>query len=307
MCKGQTMTQRIFAFALVGFFIFAHFAQAQMSSTNFEIRWDALSTGGSDAASSASYELRDTIETGVAGAATSSSYQLAQGYRAGIDDQIITFEVFSQDLSTERSATALSGLVVTASTTGLSLNDFIVVIQDLGDSQVSAIGRVASLGAGTITVDAWKDSGSTPTIDGVNDYVYAVTSSTIAFGEVSSNSVSTAIIAFEVTAANDNGYTVQIVEDGNLRSGGNEIDDVSDGSVTAGAEEYGARSSDTSLSNSTFDTADSSLSTSFQDVATESSASFESRNFVTLKLGIDQSTIDGSYSHTISMIASGNF
>ena len=119
--------------------------------------------------------------------------------------------------------------------------------------------------------------------------------------------MSTVIVAFDVTAANDNGYVVQILEDGNLRSGGNVVNDVVDGSVTSGSEEYGARSSDTSISTSTFDTADTALSTTFSDVATEATASFESRNFVTLKVAIDEGTADGSYSQIVSLIASGNF
>lgn len=301
------MRSRIITFALVGFFVSAPIAEAAMASTNYEIRWDTLSTGGSDTSASASYLLRDTVETTVAGSAASSSYQLLQGYRAGIDDQLITFEVLAQDTTSRRAATALSGLTVTASTSGISVNDLIVVVQDIGSSQVAAIGRVASIGSGTLTVDAWKNGGTQPAIDGTNDYVYPLTATSIALGELSTSSVVTGIIAFEVTAANDNGYVVQLVEDANPRSGSADIDDVADGSVTAGSEEYGARASDTSIANSTFDTVDTAITTSFQDVATESLASFESRNFVTLKAAINNSTASASYAQTLSFIASGNF
>lgn len=301
------MSKRIITFAVVGIFVYASLAHAQMTSTNYEIRWDSVNTGGSDSASSGSYLLRDTSESTLAGTSTSTSYQLDQGYRAGVDDQIITFEVKTQSTSSSRSATALSGLTVTASTGGISVNDFIAVVQDAGASQVAAIGRVASIGAGTLTVDAWKNAGSVPTIDGTGDYVYPLTSTSVAFGDLSSSGVSTSIIAFDVTAANDNGYVVQILEDGNLRSGSNEIDDVSDGSVTTGSEEYGGRSSDTSLASSTFDTLDTAITTSFAQVATESSAQFESRNFVTLKVGVSSSTTTGSYSQILSVVASGNF
>ncbi|MCR4314057.1 MAG: hypothetical protein NUV84_02320 [Candidatus Uhrbacteria bacterium] len=301
------MRSRIITFALVGFFISAPIAQSAMSSANFEIRWDTLSTGGSDTAASGSYRLRDTAESVVAGSGSSSSYQLAQGYRAGVDDQILTFEVLAQTTASARSATALSGLTVTASTTGISVNSLIAVVQDVGASQVAAIGRVASLGAGSITVDAWKNGGTVPTVDGTNDYVYPLTSTSVAFGELSTSSVTAVIIAFEVNSANDNGFVVQVFDDGNLRSGGNEINDVGDGSVTTTTEEYGARSSDTSITNSTFDTADTGITTTSTDVATESSAIFESRNFVTLKAAIDEGTPDGSYSHIIALIVSGNY
>ena len=301
------MWSRIFTFAVVGFFVCAPLVQAAMTSTNFEIRWDTIRTGGSDTASSGSYLLRDTAESTVSGSSSSSTYQLTEGYRAGIDDQIITFEVKTQNTSSGRAATALSGLTVTASTSGLSVDDLIAVVQDLGSSQISAIGRIASLGAGTITVDVWKNGGTVPTVDGTNDYVYPLTSTSIAFGTLATSSVSTAIAAFEVTAANDNGYVVQIVEDGNLRSGSNDVSDVADGSVTSGSEEYGARSSDTSISSSTFDTDDTAITTTFTDVATESAAIFESRNFVTIKVAIDGTTSASAYSHIVSLVASGNF
>lgn len=299
------MRSRIVTFALVGFFISAHFVQASMSSTNYKIRWDTVSTGGSDTASSGSYFLHDTAEASVAGGATSSNYQLMQGYRSVA--QILTFEVLAQSNSSGRGATALSGTTVTASISDISVGDFVAVIQDLGASQIAAIGKVASLGSGTITVDIWKNGGTVPVVDGINDYVYKLTGTSIAFGTLGRTSVATAIVAFEVSASNDNGYSTQLVEDGNLRSGDNEINDVTDGSVTAGVEEYGARSSDTSLSGSTFDTADTALSTSFADVATEITSAFESRNFITIKAAIDQSTVNGSYSHVVSLIASGNF
>lgn len=301
------MKQRLFTFAAVGFFVCATFANAEMTSGNFRIRWDTVSTGGSDTSLSASYLLHDTGESAVAGSASSASYQLSQGYRAGVDDQIITFEVFAEDTASGRTATALAGTTVTADPTGLSVGDMIAVVQNVGVSQVAAIGRIASFGAGTIAVDVWKDAGAAPVIDGINDVVYPMNATTVAFGELSTFIVGTGIVAFEVTAANDNGFVVQVLEDGNLRSGANDIDDVADGSVTVAVEEYGARSSDTTLVSSTFDTADTALTTSFQSVATESSASFENRNFITLKAAISSSTTSGSYAHTISVIASGNF
>ncbi|MBI4435252.1 hypothetical protein HY630_01130 [Candidatus Uhrbacteria bacterium] len=301
------MCSRNFTFAVVGFFVWAPFLQAAMSSTNFEIRWDTVNTGGSDTGSSTSYQLRDSTEAVVGGSASSTTYQLLQGYRSGIDDQILTFEVRAQNTSSGRAATALSGLTVTASTSGLSVNDLIAVVQDVGASQVAAVGRVASLGSGTITVDVWKNGGTVPTVDGTNDYVYPITSTSVAIGDLSASSVATTLVAFEVNAANDNGYVIQIFEDGNLRSGSSDINDVSDGTVTAGAEEYGARSSDTSLSSSTFDTADTALTTTASDVATESGVIFESRNFITLKASMAAASAGGDYSHLVSLIASGNY
>lgn len=298
---------KIFAFAFVGVFVWAGFIQAQMSSTNYQIRWDTISTGGSDSATSTSYELRDSVEIGVSGSGTSTSYQLDQGYRTGVFDQIITFDVFAQDMTTGRTVTNLSGMTVTVDTSGISTGSYAAIIQDENSSNIPAIGRVSSVAAGTIVVDEWKHSGTMPVIDGVDDYLYLLSGNSIAFGELSTSNLSTAVIGWEVTVDNDNGYVVQVLEDGDLRSGADDIDSVADGSVTIGSEEYGGRSSDVTLANSTFDTEDTGITTSFQDVATESTFAFESRNFLILKATISSSSNEGSYAHTLSVIASGNF
>lgn len=307
ICRDEDMSKNVFTFAVVGFFLCAQFAHAEMSSTNFKIRWDAVSTGGSDTSSSASYQLRDSVDTSAANTATSTNYQLNAGYRAGIYDQILTFDVQAQNMASGRGVSGVSGTTVTASESGLSVGDMIALIQDQGVSQVVALGRVATLGSGSFTVDFWADNGTAPVIDGTNDYVYPVSGTSIAFGDLSSSSVSTAVIGMEVSIEDDNGYIIQVMEDGELRDGSNEIDDVADGTVSAGSEEYGARSSDTSIATTSFDTADSAITSSFQSVVTESGAAFESRNFLILKAGITGSTNEGSYAHTLNVIASGTF
>lgn len=297
----------IFSFIFVGVLTSAIVAHGQMSSTNFEIRWDSVGIGGADTSSSASYQLRDTGGNSSIGNSSSSSYQIAAGYRQGIFDQIITFDVFAQNNASERSATGLSGTTITADTSGLSIGDYVVVIQNKGGSQVSGIGKIISLGAGTITVDELKDNGTTPVIDGTNDYVYRLTGSSVDLGDIVTSAISTAIIGFDVSADLDGGYVVQVYEDGNLRDGSNDINDVSDGSVTTGSEEYGGRSSDTSLSGSTFDTQDTAFTTALKDVADETDPAFASRNFVTLKACISGSTPNGTYGHQLTFIVSGNY
>jgi hypothetical protein len=301
------MILRLFTFALVGLFVCTGFVRAEMTSTNYEIRWDTFSTGGSDTSTSSTYLLRDSVDGSSASRSSSSSYSLDHGYRQGVSDQVITFDVQVQDRSDERSVSALSGTTITTSVSGISVSDYVVLVQDKGASQVAAVGKVTSVGASSIVVDSLTNGGVAPTIDGSNDYLYQMDASAIALGTLSSSTFSTGIISMEVSAANDNGYVVQMFEDGDLRSGSNTIDDVADGSVTMGATEYGARSSDVSLASTTFDTVDSAITTTYQDVVTESSASFTSRNFVTIKASIAAGATDGSYSQTLSFIASGNF
>ena len=61
------MSNRILAATFVGIFVYTQFAYAQMTSTSFQIRWDSINTGGSDTASSTSYQLRDSLEAAVGG------------------------------------------------------------------------------------------------------------------------------------------------------------------------------------------------------------------------------------------------
>lgn len=293
--------------AIVGFLIVGRTALAGMSSANFEIRFDSIGPGGSDTSSSASYELRDTIGNMSPGISEGTNYQVSSGYRSGIFDQVIVFDVFGQQNSSERVATASAGNVISTDTGGLSVGDFIALVQDRGASQISAIGQIVSIGVGSITVDELKDGGVAPVIDGTNDYVYRLVGITGNFGTLETTSVSTSIIGMNVSADVDSGYSVQVFDDGDLRDGTNAINDVVDGTVTAGSEEYGGRSSDTTLSGSTFDTADTAFLVTAQDVADVSDAVFESRNFVTLKASKTGSTPNGSYAHQLSFVVSGNY
>lgn len=302
------MSKGILRTTLVGIFVYAQFAQAQMSSSSYLIRWDSVNTGGSDTGSSTSYQLRDTLEPVVAGRGTSTSYAVDQGYRGGVFDQVISFTVASQDLSNPLTASALSGTSVTvSSTSGIAVNDYVAVIQNLGASQVSAVGKVSSVSGSTITVDSWTNGGTTPTVDGSNDYVYELNGATVSMSNLSTSSVQTAIVAFDVSVDSTSGYVIQLAEDGEFRSGSNTVDDVADGTVTEATEEYGARSSDTSLASTAFDTSDAAVTATYQDLVTVSSVSMPSRSFVTLKAAVSSTTSSGTYSHILSFIASGNF
>ena len=293
--------------AFVGIFVYVISVSAAMTSTNFQILWDSVNAGGLDTSSSATYQLRDVVGDVSVGTGSSANYQTSDGYRSGIFDQTISFALFSQDASTSRAATALSGTTITADTTNLAENDYVVLIQDEGSGQVSAIGKISSIGVGQIVVDELKTAGSSPSIDGTNDVLYKLSGTTGAIGSLSSTTVNTTTIGFEVTADLTNGYTLKTYDDGNLRFGSYDIDDVSDGEVTVGSEEYGGRSSDTSLASSTFDTQDTAFTTSLQDVVTVSSNAFEDRNFVTLKSSMSPTSTAATYTHTLGFILSGNF
>ena len=304
------MNKFIAAFALVGFFVYTTPALAEMASTNYQIQWDSLSEGGSDTASSENYGIHDSVGSLSIGNSTSESYQTDSGYRAGIFDQVITFDILVQDSSASYAVTGRSGTTVSmTNTSGLSVGSSVAMIQDRGAGQISAIGFIASIAVNSsITVDSWSDNGTTPVIDGSNDYLHTISSgNSVSFGELSVSSVSTAIVGFEVNADLANGYSIQVIADGTLTNGTTSITDVIDGSVTAGSQEYGAISSDTTLASSTFDTQDSALTTSSQDVVTTASRAFNDRHFLTLKASKASLTPSGTYAQTLTIIASGNF
>lgn len=283
-----------------------------MSSTNYQILWDSTGLGGDTTSSSSSYRLDDTIEPMGGATATSSSYQLTNGYRPSVYERTVDFRVLGMERSYQVGATILASTTVTVSTTvGYAVNSYIILIQDQGASQVSAFGRVTSMTSTTLTVDAWTTNGTTPTIDGTNDVVYLMNvAPSLDFGTMSASTVSTLVVGWEATADVSQGYSVYIMADHALRStvsASTVIAAVSDGTVTAGSAEYGARSSDTTLALTTFDTQDTEITTSLQQVASRSDNSFESRDFLTLKAAIASGTTSAEYTQTLSVIFVGDY
>jgi len=284
---------------------------AQMTSSNFRIDWDNLSQGGGDTGSSSNYELRDSVGGQALGRITSTSYDVRGGYRGGIYDQTVAFEVLLQDATSQVGASALSGSTVTVSdATGFSVGDYVAVVQDEGASQVSAMGKISSVSGSDLVLDWLAEGDTSVSVDGTSDYVYALDGTSLSLGSLSSSAVATSIVGWEASTDVPDGYSVYVEENRGLAHSNdlsNTITDVSDGTVSAGSEEYGARSSDSSIASTTFDTADTAITTTAQIAADRSAVALRSRDFLTLKAAIAAGTDDGSYSHTISVIYVGDF
>lgn len=296
--------RRIFVFMALILAMPAHFAVAEMSSTNYQIEADTLSTGGSDTGTSTSYQLRDTIGGMGADQMNSGSYKLDSEYRAQIYDRISNFEVFLQNSASEVAVTDLTDNSITVtSTTGYTEGDRVLLVQNKGGSQQTAIGTVESVGA-TIDVDFLSH---VLTIDGSDDYLYKLNGSALSFGQLSKNRVSTAAIGWEVTADVDNGYQVLVFEDGDFTNGSSIITDVSDGEVTAGVSEFGARSSDDNLIDSLFDTQDVGITQSSQQVGSSESGVFKDRDALTIKASYESGQSSGSYSNTVNIVYVGSY
>ncbi len=278
-----------------------------MSSGNYQIQWDSIGPGGGDTSNSASYKVRDNFGTTL-GISSSATYREDAGFRAGIYDPTVSFSVFSQDSSSQVAATFLvSNVVTVTSVAGYSVGDYIAVIQDLGALQVSGIGRITVVGGSTLTVDELKDGGVAPVIDGSNDFVYKLSGTSLPFGAFSTSVVNTGIVGWDAAADVSSGYSVYMFENQDLSGSAGTIPDVSDGTVTANANEYGARSSDVSLAGSTFDTQDAPITGVLQEVASRTDNSLKARDFLTLKVGVNDTQPNGSYSQTLTFVFVGNY
>ncbi len=292
---------------IVGVFGTASGTFAQMDSTSYQIRWDTVGNGGDDVSSSSSYILRDTTGSAGIGDSASASYELGAGYRPGISSDVLDFSFFSEDSATSTAATALAGLTIDCDPTDFSIGDMIALLQDRGEDQVTAIGQVVSIGIDSITVDALKDAGDMPAIDGSNDFVAILEGESSALSTLSTSAVRTSVIGMSVSSSAPDGYAVQILSDGDFRDVAETVNPVADGSVTAGSEEYGARSSDSDIPSSTFDSADSAITTSFQTIADLDAVVSNDRNFLVTKAAISPSTVAGSYAQTLTLIVSGHY
>ena len=292
----------------ISFVFDVQIAFAAMTSTNYQIQWDEMSSGGG-ASSSSSYTVRDsTAGTSADGRSTSTTYKIDQGFRAGIYDPVVDFTPYVQDRSTQVAATAFSSNIVTVTTAaGFSTGDWIVIVQNEGASQVTAMGQISGISGANITIRS-SYSGTTPTIDGSNDVVYRMSQvATNALGTLATSAVTTQTIGWVATADVSQGFGVYAFVDGALRVGSDTLAAVVDGAVTAGDSEYGARSSDATLATSTFDTQDTAFSTTPALVGSTSASSFSNSGFLTLKASISSSQTGGSYAQTLTTIFVGDY
>ncbi len=132
----------------------------------------------------------------------------------------------------------------------------------------------------------------------------SLSGSSISFGELSTDSVSSQSLVITVTTDSSSGYTVKMSENTNFIAGSETIDDVSDGAVTAGVEEYGIR---TSGVDGQFNSVDTSITSNLKTVALKTTVASAVQTTVSFKAAISQSTVAGSYTHTVTFSTVANF
>ncbi|MBI2644988.1 hypothetical protein HYW94_02310 [Candidatus Uhrbacteria bacterium] len=145
---------------------------------------------------------------------------------------------------------------------------------------------------------------------------------TIAFGTLSTASVSSAIVTSTVTTNAPNGYVSSIIASAAFRqtsATSNKIANVNDGSVTAGSAEYGfatsgthglynSANSDTCIPYTGADSDSPACTTSAKTFASHTSWVSADATVITFKAAISTTTAAGNdYTQTVTLITTGTF
>jgi len=279
-----------------------------MSSPNYLINWDSINIGGTDFSSSTNFWMHDTMGEMSTGLGSSANYWLSAGYRLPWRGDYIHFTVSGQDNASQVSYTGFDNVnkqVVVSSAGGYGVGNYIAVVEDLGQGQKVAIGKITNIAGNTITVDKWDgdNAAMSPAPVGGNDYVYKLTTNRAALAMLSVYTVKTAVSRTEVDTNAPNGYMVSVVADGELRNGPEYIDPVTDGTVTPGVEEYGIQTVGATASG----TNDFALNTTGQSIQESTSPGRNERVGIIYKAAIDSSTSGGAYMQTVAFYITPNF
>ncbi|MEK7516003.1 MAG: hypothetical protein AAB562_00220 [Patescibacteria group bacterium] len=136
-------------------------------------------------------------------------------------------------------------------------------------------------------------------------FTFSISTSAVSLGALTTTAVASGSATLTTSTSADQGYSTTIAEDGNLRNGSHDINDVTDGSVTAGVEEYGIRTSGT---NGQFNSTDTAITSSPKIIAAYTDFIASDATTVTFKAAIAITTgAEGTYSHTVTFVSTGNF
>lgn len=304
---------RLLISVLITFFLLiSSTAQASMTSTNFEIRFDSINSGGNDTSTSTNFGLTDTIGELASGYSTSTNYSLSAGYRQSDETTVptLSLNIGSQENSTQVAYSAFSSStlsVTVSSAANFATGTYIGVVENLGLSQNIAIGKVISIVGNVLGVDKWDGSPEliSETPSGGNDYIFRMDAHNGAFGLLNTLIGKTFIARTEVSTNAANGYALKIQSDGFLRTNSNtHIIDVSDDSVTLGSEEYGAHTFGLTASSTGIDFAVSSTQRTIQMSTTTAS---NDRIGMIYKISIAPYTPSGNYAQIVRYLLTANF
>ncbi len=282
-----------------------------MGSSNYQINWDSVNSGGVDVATSTNYLLRDTVGEQATGFSSSTNYTVSAGYRTGDQDlTYLSFQIGTQENTTQVSYSAFDAsakTVTVSSASGYAIGDLVGVVEDVGLNEKVAFGKITDIVGTLLTVDNWQGEPSSLSAvpSGGNDSVYRMNGASAELGTLSPSTGKSSLTGTRVTSNAQNGYTVDVSDDGDFRDGSNSITNVTDGSVTIGSEEYGASViGDQAVGAGT----DFGFSTSVHTI--QSSASSTSGNegvALVYKASVTVSTPAGNYGQTVFYTLTANY
>ncbi|MBD3281198.1 hypothetical protein GF391_00440 [Candidatus Uhrbacteria bacterium] len=285
---------------------------AAMTSANYEINFDAITSGGTDFSSSTNFQLSDTVGEQGTGYGDSSNYMLHAGYRQTDEEPFqptLEFILGAQNESSQTEYTALSiagNTVTVADESPFATGSRIGVVENQGLNLIAVVGKIVSIASNVITVDKWD--GQTGSISaspaGGDDYVYLMNSYSVGLGLVTQSGTAGIVMA-EVSTNATNGYTLQVQAHDSLKSGVVDvIDYVADGSVTAGEEEYGASVHGLTATSTGFDFP---MNTNYRDIQKSDTIAEADRVSMIYKLSVDSLTNAGNYQQSVRYLLTANF
>jgi paraquat-inducible protein B len=131
---------------------------------------------------------------------------------------------------------------------------------------------------------------------------------TVTLGTLTVSQVYTDTTSFTINTNATGGYSVTATEDGNLRTATADINDVSDGTVNLGNEEYGMS---TNKATQDFAQTGANAATAIDGTAKHCASAggpvSSDTTTLTLLAAVSGTTPAGSYSHIVTLIATGNF
>ena len=283
-----------------------------MSSTNFQIPWDNVNAGGLDNASSTNFSSRDTLGDNASGTSTSANFQLSAGYRAPEGANTLTYTVRSRSSSVSTNYAAFDnalGTVTVSSTASFSVGDLIAVVENVGFSQLVAVGKISAIGSGSFTVDTFEGDGGTMSASssGGDDTVYLLNSNSIDFGTIVSGTAYTSVVGTSVSTNIPTGYSIYILANQQLQNTSAQVmTSVADGAVTVGSEEYGAETTGATAFSAGTDLAVTTTQRIVQTAATSSGAISDKIGMI-YKLSISGTTNSGTYSQSVFYTLTANY
>lgn len=276
-----------------------------MTSTQYQINWDSVNSGGRDDATSTNYWLRDTVGEQGTGLSGSANYQISAGYRVGDDQEpFLALALAVQENSTGVGWTAFSNAGKTAtlsSTSNFAIGDYVGVVENVGLSQLVAFGKITDVSGLVITVDSWSgEPGSlSASPSGGNDFAYRMNGKRAELGTRLPSTAGTSLSFTDVLSNIGTGYVVSLQSDDDLRNDASStIANVTDGTVTIGSEEYGGESVGTAATSTGSDFAFSSSTT--RNVQESATYGDHERAGVIYKLTVTAATPSGNYRHNLT-------